>query len=263
MVLFLVIALLCPIALFWIGWSKRKSKGEGFVFNASTVTFARGVLPLAVFIPCLFVAMGFAHALPLGAADGPDFVLATSYLTKSASMNNPRAVVGVGAAKEGIQVLLDVSPEQFRNEWPSLLVIDVRFDAEFQSEWRISGASHAFVGGNETLLELLVSEANERQRLADVQWMTHNGFLKPELPRYMVGLNSAETREDLRSLAPIEVISPEEPSGVETLLLREIPEGPLLIQLVLERRNPDSTDVKVGESLRSVTSGTALRCSYR
>ncbi len=262
-VLFLLINLLGSIGLFWIGWAKRKSKGEGYVFQSSTVTFARGTLPLAIFIPCVFVAMAFAHALPLGAVDGPEFLLATSYLTKSASMNNPSGVVGVGAAKEGMQVLLSVDPHDFPDGWPNLIAIDIRFDHAFQSEWRISGASHAFVGGRKTLVDLLVVESSERQRMADVQWMTHHGFLKGELAQYLVGLNADGTREDLRNLAPIEILSPEEPSGVETVLLREVPEGPFVIQLVLERRSQESPASEIGQSLRNVTNGGALRYSYR
>lgn len=262
-ILFLLINSLGAIGLGWMGWAKRRSKGEGFLFNASTVEFARGALPLAMFIPCICVALGLAHSLPLGSADAPSFVLATTYLTKSANLDHQNRVVGVGTAKEGIQVLLNVSPQQFSGEWPSLLVIDVHFDDEFQSEWRISGASHAFVGSQAPLVDMLVKESNERQSQADVQWMTHFGFLVPDLAVHMVGLNTEATREDLRLLPPIEVISPEEPSGVETLLLREIPPGPLVVQLVLERRNQDASDLDVGKSLHMVTQGAALEYAYR
>lgn len=260
--LYLLINSLWPLGLTWIAWARRTAEGGGFLFSAATVEFARTALPAAVYVHCVFAAMGFAHALPLGADSAPEFLMATSYLTKSASMNNPDGFVGVGPAKEGIQVLLEVSPDQFQEGWPSLLVIDVDFDATFQSEWRISGASHAFVGPTE-LIDLLVNESNERQRMADVQWNTHNGFLEPQLARYLVGLNTPDTRADLRDLPPIEVVSPEEPSGTETLLLRALPEGPVTIQIVLERRNPDAPQLDVGASMQQITAGEAFSCSYR
>jgi hypothetical protein len=211
----------------------------------------------------MIAAMGIAHALPLGAANSPSFLLATPYLTKSASMNNSSGVVGVGEAKEGMQVLLSVSPDQFPRGWPALMAVDVHFDSGFQDQWRISRASHAFVGGSDELTDLLVKESNERQRQVGVQWMTRHGFLVPELAQHMVGLNALETREDLRLLTPLEVVSPEEPTGTETLLLRDVPQGPVIIHLVLERRSAESGAIDVGQSLRMVTDGSAMRCSYR
>jgi hypothetical protein len=263
LLLFLVISVVGPLALAWIGWAKRRGKTEGLMFNASTCAFARTALPVVIFIPCIAAAMGFAQALPLGLPRAPKFLLATTYLTKSADMNNGRGVVGVGAAKEGMQVLVSVSPEQFPGEWPALLAIDVKFDADFHNEWRISGASHAFVGGSTELVDLLVSESNSRQRQANVQWMTHHGFLEAELARHMVGLNAEGTREDLRALAPLEVVAPEEPSGIETILLRGIPQGPVVVQLVLERRTSNESQTAIGQSLQTVMNGSAFSCSYR
>lgn len=263
MCLYVLINSLGPLGLAWIGWAQRRTDAGGFLFSASTVEFARTALPVTVYVHCVFAAMGFAHALPLRADDAPELLLVTSYLTKSASMNDPNGIVGVGPAKEGIQVLLSVSPEQFAGGWPSLLVIDVAFNSEFQNDWRVSSASHAFVGGRDTLVDLLVTESNERQRMADVQWNTHNGFLESELPRYLVGLNTPDTRSDLRDLPPIEVVSPEEPTGLETLLLREVPEGPVVIQIVLERRNRESPQLDLGQSIQKITNGTAFSCSYR